>query len=839
MEGTMQNQIATMKSASLGGSGGETEFEQAFSSLAYAYLRDKAPRLLDHMVGFQLVDRNEDNTKAMGIFGFRADNQWLYAPVFFLNGDLKGHELLYMKGNDSFVPMKENWINYIMSRKPHVLGEPSASHIQELGGAMPDIRSLSMHPSSGGSKWAADNDWVQDVLPMLAAFKTKSASSLYPGLGRQAKLDQQQIVGAPFTAALAKTAQNLDFNALMPTSFELLKQAHELSERYPRIKQAMHQFYGPDCFARWGGQLREKLAAEQSNLMPVKQAAERPYMPGSLLLPTERPAAPVDHEKSGKLQMYVYERVIVDQTPELDDEEREKLQKDTVLIKDHRSGEEVSVAYNTQVEAKLTNPSETALYQVLERPGKFTKMLAVVHGHSNRGHEPMTTVVRLGDGDKAWLNSHHTNIFADQISDRQEWDDWFDDLGDFSSLEKGGQYLLVGPDGSATIPFRVLDKRDEQNYTVDFETYYDHREPRPITEPREHNHFGEFGDTEARMPSPYDARLVINAEGRRGTKLRAIAGELRVPDDFKVLRLRKPRHAELEESICCGPMTEPHSKVSPIELGRIEDIHLLFQEKTARMKVFNNGTDVYVDSPLGHQRLSKKAALLDLISTHGFREKVAREILSLAERKGHAIYRVAYAPGYGREKQASPHQSMLAGGPNAPLYFDQAMQSGHEAYGPRTSAMTQEDGEMAYPVDEMSATQTDPSTYDNWQNYQAEDFQSVMNQAQQAGARGQKEVFEASMFSGMLKNVRQDSMIERYLGSLVKALDSLGRIMFNFYWHGEEYEDRYGKSDMPELEDSLRNSFESLGDVTLFLKERSVESPLDAGEIDLEETARN
>ncbi len=57
------------KNANLGGSGGETEFEQAFSSLAYSYLRDKAPRLLDNMVGFQLVERNEDNTKAVGVFG--------------------------------------------------------------------------------------------------------------------------------------------------------------------------------------------------------------------------------------------------------------------------------------------------------------------------------------------------------------------------------------------------------------------------------------------------------------------------------------------------------------------------------------------------------------------------------------------------------------------------------------------------------------------------------------------------------------------------------------------------------------------------------------------------
>jgi hypothetical protein len=98
--------------------------------------------------------------------------------------------------------------------------------------------------------------------------------------------------------------------------------------------------------------------------------------------------------------------------------------------------------------------------------------------------------------------------------------------------------------------------------------------------------------------------------------------------------------------------------------------------------------------------------------------------------------------------------------------------------------------------------------------------------------------------------VRQDSIVDRYLGDLMKALDKLGRIMFMFYWHQEEFEDRYGKQDLPELEDSLRNAFEVLGDVVLFLKEKTVGGgpgafnatgvgPSDAGEPNLNEAARN
>jgi len=843
MEGTMQTSLTT-KSANLGGSGGETEFEQAFSSLAYAYLRDKAPRLLDHMVGFQLVDRNEDNTKAMGIFGFQIDKQWLYAPVFFLNGDLKGHELLYMKNNDSFVPMKENWINYVMSRKPHVLGETSsASQIRDLGGLYPDIRSLSIPPTVGGGKRASDVGWLKDAMPMLAAFKVKQANSLYRGVPGGRKLNQKAVVEAPLTAALAKHAQNLDFNKVMPTSLELMKCAHALCEHYPTIKQSMQKFYGVDCFSRWGREFREKAAQDFNSILPPKKAAERPYMPGNSLIPQERPQGPIDHEKSGKLRMYVYEEVIVNKAPELDDAERERLQRDTILIKDHRSGEEVSVAYNTQVEAQLTNPSETALYRVLEKPGEFKKMLIAMNGYSNRGRESMATVIRLdggnGGGNKAWINTHPTNIFADQISERDEWDDWFENLSDSSSLSEGGEYIAIGENGASTVPFRVGRSYGDGQYQVDFRVNFDWNETRPVTMPRiANNRYDRFGDDQDRAPDPYGAMLFVNKEGKQGTKLRAIGGELRVPGDFKFMKLKSPpKESGGLLMPCCEPDTA--SDPTPIRLGKMDDIQLLFHEKTARLKIHNNGTDVYITSPIGDQRLSKKAALLDLVRTHGFREKVAREMLRYAEQKDHAVYRAVYAPGYGTEKQASPHMSMLSGGPSAPLMDDFAEERSVEQYGPRTQVPTQFGGDAAYRVDQASAQQTDPGVWDPWQNYAAEDFQNSMQVAQQAGASGQKEVFDTSMISGMLKSVRQDSLVERHLGSLVEALDALGRLLMNFYWHQEEFEDRYGKADLPELEDSLRNAFESVGDITLFLKEKTIESPFEEGDVDLEESARN
>lgn len=828
------------KSANLGGSGGETEFEQAFSSLAYAYLRDKAPRLLDYMVGFQLVERNDDNTKAMGVFGFNVDKQWLYAPVFFLNGDLKGHELLYVKGNDSFVPMKENWVNYIMSRKPHVLGEGEARNLSDLGGIYPDIRSLSIPPSVGGGKRATDEAWVKEVLPMLAAFKTKKASSLFRGV-KDKEISQASVVDAPSAAALAKQAQNLDLNEVMPTSLELMKVAHSISEHYPTIKQSMQKFYGVDCFSRWAKAHRDQVEKGALDVTEKKASAEaKPYMPGSMLIPTDRPAGPVDHEKSGKLRMYVYEHVTVSAAPELTEDEREKLLKDTVLIKDHRKGEEVSRAYNEQVEAQLTNPSETALYRVLVKPGEFKKMLIAMHGATNRGREPMATVVRLEDNgggeDKAWLNTHPTNVFADQVSEREEWQDWFNgsDCCEASDLEEGGEYLAISETGSASAPFHIQSDYGEGRYRVDFRCHIDWNETRPATMPRLENAYSSTGSE----PSTYGAMLYVDKEGKKGTKIKAIAGELRVPGDFKFVKLSSPQKPEPGEIMPCSSYGS-RSDMPPINLGKIDDIQLLFHEKTSALKVYNNGTDVYFTTAEGTNRMSEKAAFLHLIGGFGLREKVAREILEHSQQKTQVRYRVSFAPGYSLEKSAAPNLSMLAGGPSVPMLEDFGDERSVENYGPNTSVPTQMGGEQAVRIDSMSADSTDPSVYDPFQNYQAEDLQTSIQIAQRAGQEGQKEVFDTTMVAGMLKSVRQDSIIERYLGSLVEALDSLGRLLMNFYWHQEEFEDRYGKSDLPELEDSIRNAFESLGDITLFLKEKTIESPFDEGDVSLDESARN
>jgi hypothetical protein len=111
--------------------------------------------------------------------------------------------------------------------------------------------------------------------------------------------------------------------------------------------------------------------------------------------------------------------------------------------------------------------------------------------------------------------------------------------------------------------------------------------------------------------------------------------------------------------------------------------------------------------------------------------------------------------------------------------------------------------------------------------------------ANDASQRGQKEVFDVSALSTVLKATRDDQLTDQYMKPLMKALDSLGRMLMSFFWHGEQFAERYGDAEMPELEDSLRNTFEDLGTLIQAIDSKTVDAnPTEsAGDIELSEVA--
>lgn len=91
---------------------------EAFAQQAYTAVanRDKAIMKDPHLLGFEIVEKNEDNSRLIGVFAFRVGDEILLVPVFYLNGTTKGQVLLYRKGANRFCPNTEKWVAYLLGK---------------------------------------------------------------------------------------------------------------------------------------------------------------------------------------------------------------------------------------------------------------------------------------------------------------------------------------------------------------------------------------------------------------------------------------------------------------------------------------------------------------------------------------------------------------------------------------------------------------------------------------------------------------------------------------------------------------------------------------------------
>jgi hypothetical protein len=92
--------------------------------------------------------------------------------------------------------------------------------------------------------------------------------------------------------------------------------------------------------------------------------------------------------------------------------------------------------------------------------------------------------------------------------------------------------------------------------------------------------------------------------------------------------------------------------------------------------------------------------------------------------------------------------------------------------------------------------------------------------AMQAAGMGQQTVFDHSMLGSLAQITDVSELINQYLPDLEAALDKLGRLLFLYWWHQEQFKESFGITKMKELEDRLRNVFKTFGELVLDLKQK-------------------
>jgi hypothetical protein len=140
---------------------GNDEFEQAFFQLAYDKLQGKLSNLIPFLVGFQLVKKSENDTKAVGVFGFKSNNgQILFVPTFFVNGKIKDLEILYSRNNNQFYPLNEDFAELFLKDDVTGLGSVSNQSKEEINRDIvrPNMRNIIWPPRTGRISYAEAKD---------------------------------------------------------------------------------------------------------------------------------------------------------------------------------------------------------------------------------------------------------------------------------------------------------------------------------------------------------------------------------------------------------------------------------------------------------------------------------------------------------------------------------------------------------------------------------------------------------------------------------------------------------------------------------------------------------
>lgn len=780
------------------------QFERTFADLANAYLRDKAPKLIDFMLGFQILDKNEDETRAAGVFGFKVGNQMLYAPVFFLNGELKGHELLYIKEQDTFVPMQENWVNYLINRKPVQLGHNAGTtNRRELGIMEPNLAQYANSPISFGKQSNAflvssvrfGQDF--DLGPFLAATQVEVDS------------DSQYCKTA---AAADITAV---YRALGVNAAEVIARSMQKSSAF---SAAMLQFYDMDTLLPEAPVEKQAAATLDDSDKPLKDSDTLGFKKVQIISGADQ---------SGGLFG-------------LTEDERTRMQRDGIVIRDHRK--DTSQVYRLDLAVSMQNPSESGVYDILVRPNTFEKMLVIAGPKTiGKGHANCLTVVRL-DG-KRWCNAKASAIWSARRLDN-EWKTLWDDAQDVDSLKPGDTAVFIGEKGEGSLPFTVVTREvvdGVTRYMVSAQVSVEYLYRDSFSNPTSLNcgaccsgpsdcgithdypstrldnsspgvadsYFGDTRTAEERLLSRYGYNVRPITINPQISRLVSAGNMLMVPKSFKALKLKDDDY---------------NTQGLGVEPGSFADVYpaLIKAGALRELTVWSNNGASYqyrVGDDLPSDRLSKAAALRLFVGDDGLAMHADDALAVLDEAaltgKVERLFKAA----------SGPYLDEGPGAPSMALLDNQAMGQS-DTWG----APTDQTVRARIPVDGMqtSPRRTRSITLDD----------AAISQALAAGRSGQKEVFDVSVLSGLVKAMNSDDVVDRYLGDLITGLDRVGRILFMFYWHNDRFVDRYGQEEMQELEDALRNTFKGMGDLVLFLKKKTIEpdmamqgADVDLGEI--------
>jgi hypothetical protein len=347
--------------------------------------------------------------------GFKIGKQLIYVPVFFLNGKLKGTDVMYLKNSDIFVTNTEQWVNYIIGQEQGNMGSASDNDDKSPdSGEVSKSLSLFSRPPSSASKTASIED-----------YSTVSVEDFI----------DKDVLSKPSKMNL------VDF--IKKAGRENYKKIAEIISD-SRIWKCVTKFYSPEDL---------KIHFESQKVASGQK----------------------EEGSEGVKIIKLHDSIDGKIASELSSSEKIKLFETGYIIKNAASGDSATKMYLDDKQERFHDVTESGLYNILNESGQLVEAYVFIAplpidaiGSSSGGSGKLI----VSKKNKIYRHTYSsvyciTSPQEKSVNDKTDKESLFSEGGSINSVTIGKVYLLVCDDMTAYGPFEVEDKiRDNGKVTI-------------------------------------------------------------------------------------------------------------------------------------------------------------------------------------------------------------------------------------------------------------------------------------------------------------------------------------------------------------------------------------
>lgn len=735
------------------------EVERTFADLAYTVVQNKAAPLMrpGFRVGFEIVFTNDQNTRMVGIFVFKVGPSLFYVPTFFINGAVKGAEMIYRVKEQRIVPLTPEWADFLVNLHPRAEGVDVPTSDRANYGSQMDLRSLAA-PTYAGMKGAS-----HDPAELLAARQ---------GAHAQFKAWMEM----PIKQAAEEGVSVLRRFVLESGGRSAMKKIANTAQVSRPFAEALY------------------LGSDEQNYSPdIPEQEKKASGPQAVLIAHLNPLDNVAVKSASAEQI-----------------------RDGFVIEDHRKEAEVNVEVADDTRSELQTIAEPGQYDVLMAGGIMrpalvgyadkTDLLHRSPGGGNCAPVPCSPAsiqqsdivlvdLETGESRSIW-NSRGTNPLHGRGDGKVETDKLI-------TMPSAGKCYRLWDSDKQTLsqPFyvrRVDDKEMGLKRIQIFTGSWLYR--------------GEPG-TMLWINPDFDGVNVAEKVVGNCCKFIEVAAKVEkresnanglAPDVVATSgNLDAVNQLLLDEDLKVDYVGE----VTLVPGDSYALSQMIFGAGYKRASLQPDGTGHFVielESGVKQaSRFNRFGALMTLISRCALREKLARSLVDRAEKEGSV--RFFYLP---FEKLAT----------NLGVSFPEFEQYVNEDFGvPAEGSSLQAVEVDSTPVEVPQQRIGDRWSLETGDTTDTIDAQLPVQLWDMSKNMGLPNLFEHGVVGTLVNTYDSIGMVDKWLPDLEQALDRIGRLLFLIYWKPEDFSAAYGSDDQTALENKALSTFKAFGDLTLEL----------------------